>query len=304
MKPLLRYREDGTFTIVQFTDVHWKNGDDIDARSRLIMSDVVRTEQPDLIVYTGDTIFSTDCSDPAASFRQAVSVPEEAGIPWAAVFGNHDAEQGVTREELMASLSGTEFGLSEAGPEVISGVGNYVLSVQGAGDNSAFRLYFLDSGDYAPDAVGGYGWVKPDQIAWYTADSKAAAQEAGAIVPALAFFHIPLPEYDQLWNEGEACGIKKEQVCCAKVNSGLFSAMLDRGDVVAAFAGHDHLNDYGGSWHGIGLYYGRATGCNTYGFEHRGARVIRLREGSRQPETWIRLETGERINYTERKELP
>jgi predicted MPP superfamily phosphohydrolase len=160
MKPLLRFRDDKTFTIIQFTDVHWKNGDEHDAKSLRLMKDIVRAESPDLIVYTGDTIFSTDCSDPIASFQQATAVPEEAGIPWAAVFGNHDTEQGATREALMASLQSAKYSLSEGGPEALSGVGNYVLSVQsaqGSFPSEALKLYFFDSGDYAPEPIGGYG---------------------------------------------------------------------------------------------------------------------------------------------------
>ena len=32
----LYYREDGTFTIVQFTDIHWQNGEADDQLSRLL----------------------------------------------------------------------------------------------------------------------------------------------------------------------------------------------------------------------------------------------------------------------------
>ncbi|MNW61811.1 hypothetical protein D3C74_398990 [compost metagenome] len=61
---------------------------------------------------------------------------------------------------------------------------------------------------------------------------------------------------------------------------------------MAAFAGHDHDNDYIGVLHGITLAYGRVTGHNTYGALQRGARVIQLTEGERRFETWIRQEDG------------
>ncbi|CAM2976897.1 metallophosphoesterase family protein [Paenibacillus sediminis] len=297
-KSPLRFREDGTFTIVQFTDVHWQKGDELDQKSLLLMRNIMHAEKPDLIVYTGDTIYSMGCDDPIAALRQAVSISEELGIPWAVVFGNHDAEAGVTREELMAICTGSKFGLSEPGPKTISGIGNHVITVIGNKDNApAARLYFLDSGDYAPESIGGYGWIQPDQIAWFRNESMSFSHNNGRLVPALAFFHIPLQEYKQLWEQGSTRGTKEEEVCCAQINSGMYAAMLECRDVIAVFAGHDHLNDYGGDWNGIKLYYGRATGYNTYGFEHRGARIIRMRECSEDVETWIRIDTGECIYY-------
>lgn len=70
--------------------------------------------------------------------------------------------------------------------------------------------------------------------------------------------------------------MKNEKVFSARVNSGLFSAMLAQGDVMATFCGHDHINDFWGEMYGIRLHYGRATGFNTYGKEGflRGACVI------------------------------
>ena len=69
-------------------------------------------------------------------------------------------------------------------------------------------------------------------------------------------------------------------------------------DVVGTFVGHDHVNDYFGDLHGIRLCYGRASGYNTYGRDRflRGARVIRLREGERQFQTWLRLSDGSLVS--------
>ena len=40
---------------------------------------------------------------------------------------------------------------------------------------------------------------------------------------------------------------KGEEVVLSKINSGLFTAMLEAGDVMGVFAGHDHDNDYVGA---------------------------------------------------------
>jgi hypothetical protein len=152
----------------------------------------------------------------------------------------------------------------------------------------------LDSGTYNRNKkVEGYGFIKRDQIKWYVNSSKAIKKHCGD-VPALAFFHIPLPEYNDVWNLKTCYGEKNEQVCCPKQNSGMFSAMLEMGDVKGIFVGHDHVNDYYGDLYGIKLHYGRATGYNTYGHEDyaHGARIIRLRENQSEFESWLRLEDG------------
>lgn len=113
-------------------------------------------------------------------------------------------------------------------------------------------------------------------------------------MPALAFFHIPLPEYRVAWETEGVIGVKQEEVADSPVNSGLFAAMKEMGDVMATFVGHDHINDYIAAVDGIYLAYGRGTGYGTYGKEGfpRGARIIELIEGERQFRTWLRLEGG------------
>ena len=103
MRKTLRFREDGTFTIVQFTDTEFCEPDDEELQMKDMMRRIIEAEQPDLVVYTGDVIASNKSPNPAAAFRDAVSVPEQMGIPWAAVFGNHDSEApDMTREQLHA----------------------------------------------------------------------------------------------------------------------------------------------------------------------------------------------------------
>jgi hypothetical protein len=185
--------------------------------------------------------------------------------------------------------------LSERGPHGITGIGNYVLRVRGSRSaRPAAFLYFLDSGAYSAGGVGHYAWIAHDQVAWYRRTSARLRAETGRKVPSLAFFHIPLPEWDLLWQTQTCRGHRHEPVCGPAVNSGFFTALLEAGDVMGAFCGHDHVNDYEGELFGLRLGYGRATGFGEYGREGfpRGARVIRLREGERRFRTWVRLEGG------------
>ncbi|TLS51604.1 metallophosphoesterase [Paenibacillus antri] len=300
----LTLRPDGSFTIVQFTDVHWKNGDEKDFRSEALMRNVLAAEAPDLVVYTGDLIQAAHCLDPLAAIRSAVRAAEESRIPWAAVFGNHDPEGTATRLELLGALQEGSYCRMERGPEDIHGVGNYVLDVVDPSDGAeAASLYFFDSGMNAPHSVGGYDWVRSDQVEWFRAQALARRARRADASPSLAFLHIPFPEYNDVWNHRVCYGSKYEAVCCPRVNSGLFSAFVEDGTVRGVFAGHDHVNDYWGELHGVGLYYGRATGYNTYGREGfpRGARVIQLRriEGELRLGSWLRLDDGTRVDVQE-----
>jgi hypothetical protein len=75
--------------------------------------------------------------------------------------------------------------------------------------------------------------------------------------------------------------------------------MLEAGDVMGVFVGHDHVNDYAVDWRGILLAYGRYTGGDTV-YNNipngNGARVIELTEGARDFKTWIRIGGGKVLN--------
>ncbi|CAM4104830.1 metallophosphoesterase family protein [Paenibacillus alkaliterrae] len=296
MKQTLTFRPDHTFTIVQFTDVHFIEGNEKDLRTRDLIVRVMEMEKPDLIVFTGDVVEANRCPDPIAAFREIAAAVEQSGIPWAVVYGNHDTEEKITRQELMQAVTECKNVLAESGPANIGGAGNYVLKVADANGRTAAALYFLDSGSVSTlPHVNGYGWIERGQINWYMQQSRELTeQNGGNPLPALAFFHIPLPEYDEVWQREVCCGNKLEDVCCPKINTGFFSAMVEMGDVIGTFAGHDHVNDYCGTLHGIKLCYGRATGYNTYGRDEfpRGARVIRMHAGEREFESWLRLDDG------------
>lgn len=277
--PSLSFRPDNAFRIIQFTDLHWQNGEPVDVRTSALMEMALDAERPDLAVLTGDVIDGMRCKDPAWSWRQAVAPMVARGVPWAGVFGNHDDEGTLSRHELLRVDRSHDLSVTSDSTG-ISGVANYRLMV------GRTALWFFDSHSYAPERLGGYDWIKRDQIAWYLSHD--------ASDNALAFLHIPLPEYDDVWDQHPCRGLKFETVAAPRINTGVFAAFVERGDVSGVFAGHDHINDFDGELHGIRLCYGRATGYNTYGKDGfaRGARIIELKEGERGFRSWLRLEDG------------
>lgn len=297
----LRSRPDGSFTLVQFTDTHFEDGCVADQRTQALMERVLDLERPDLVVLTGDVIGGSGAKDPPFAWWMAAEPMVARGLPWAAIFGNHDEECGLPRRKLLAIQQAIPGCLTIPGPARVSGVGNYLVRIaprKGAG--TRFVLCFVDTNSYAETDIGGHGWVREDQIRWFRQTlGRLSTPCAPDPPPALVFIHIPLPEYDEVWRLGLCQGEKREPVCCPRINTGLFATLHLAGNVRGVFAGHDHLNDYEGRLHGIRLCYGRATGYNTYGEEdfRHGARIIRLQEGEPDFTTWIRLDDGTRVDY-------
>lgn len=300
MKGSLRFRTDGSFTIVQFTDLHFENGGEEDRYTATLMAQVLEAEQPDLVILTGDVIGGQGAGDPQAAWQMATAPLVDRGLPWCAIFGNHDDECGATRAELLAMQEQIPGCLTRPGPAGVSGLGNFCLRLRAqGGQRTAAVLCCLDTNTYAETPIGGHGWVREDQVRWFSRSMRhLAAAPATAATPVLVFLHIPLPEYVEVWKTGLCLGEKNEAVCCPNINTGLFAAMHLAGNVRGVFAGHDHVNDYEGLLYGVRLCYGRATGYNTYGKDDfkRGARVIRLHEDQPEFTSWLRLDDGSRID--------
>jgi 3',5'-cyclic AMP phosphodiesterase CpdA len=296
-KGILHFNSAGEFKILQFTDTHLQHSVS-DSVFKLIKK-IVEIEKPDLVVFTGDVTFQDSVYDLPVGLEKIFAGKE---IHWVVAFGNHDDEAGPSRKKLSALYQSLPFNLNATTPG-IKGETNFILPVTGNKGTNQALLYFFDSNAYNPlkdKANGAYGWIEFSQIRWYRNQSASYTKKnKGVPVPSLAFFHIPLPEYNLVWEEDSiACiGTKQEEVSCPPVNSGLYASMIECGDIMGVFVGHDHNNDYIGSLNGIALGYGRFSGANnTYGRLMPGARVIVLKEGKREFETWIR-EKGGNILY-------
>jgi len=301
-KPVLKFPENGKFKIVQFTDVHLKIENKGKCDSAIeAMKMVLKAEKPDFVILTGD-IVTCENVNVKEGWRTVTKPMIDAGIPWAVVFGNHDHERGFTNKELMDYIETLPLNLSSQGPKNIHGAGNYVLPVKGSKSNKiAALLYCFDSNAYPDEKdnkeLGGYDWIKFDQIAWYRSESKKFTEKNdNKPYPALAFFHIPLPEYNVIRSKKTTVGDIGEDVCCPNINSGLFNAFYESKDVMGVFCGHDHSNNYIGTFNKIALAYGCKTGYDAYGKFPKGGRIIVLYEGERKFDTWI-YDTKETKKY-------
>lgn len=139
----------------------------------------------------------------------------------------------------MALIETLPYSLSEAGPENIEGVGNYVVEVlaRGSSAHSALTLYLLDTHSYSPDErhYMGYDWLKKNQIDWFrktAEDRKAAHAKYARHHMDLAFIHIPLPEYGI--TDNYYVGNWTESVTAPSFNSGFRDALVEQGIVLVS----------------------------------------------------------------------
>lgn len=299
---VLKFNSEGKFTILQFADCQ----DDILPRQAMIkmMEKALDTSKPDLVVFTGDNIAGGSCKgiiQTSLAINAVLAPVVNRGIPFAVVFGNHDSESGVSKEDQLKIYQSYKGCLAYDAVPSLYGCANYNLPIlSNDGSKDAFNLWFFDSNEY--DKVnGGYDWVHDDQVQWYKDTSLALEQANGGPVYSLAFQHICAPETYELLREVPAGaenstvyngtnralvlnelakGHLGEWPCPSNHASGEFQAFVDRKDVLGLVSGHDHKNDFVGTYEGVDIIQTPGIGFQTYhDREVMGCRVFTLDEG-------------------------
>ncbi len=288
---VLRFNAQGEFKIVQFTDLHYRLNDPRSDVALRCVSDVLAKEKPQLAIFTGDNIYSKPGD---MAMKKLVAHIEAQGVPFVMLFGNHDEEQGFSNAKLYDIIHNAKHNVMPGRGDSQSP--DYTLQIKDVkGQCTEAVIYCMDSHNHAKTQLAGetgYAFITPEQVEWYREASDGFTKaNGGKPLPSLAFFHIPLPEYNLATSDPSVImrGTRMEEPCAPKLNTGLFANMRIKGDVMGVFCGHDHDNDYTVMYHDILLGYGRFSGGNTeYNHLANGARVIVLKERKREFDTWIR----------------
>lgn len=296
-KVKLTFDKSGDFKIIQFTDTHINSISGTNLEVFDFIRKLIEAEKPDLAIMTGDIITQ---DNPQETYRKLAEIYSHYKLPWAVVFGNHESEHNLQRRKLAEFLHKLPFCMNDDKLDT-EGESDFVLKIASENGKTGAALYCMDSKTYSTlkPQVEGYGWFTISQVNWYVKSSRELTrQNGGNPLPALAFFHIPLPEYTQAWNNKsiQMYGVKNEDECSPEINTGMFSSMLTCGDVMGTFVGHDHINDYIALHHGIALAYGRVT-KRMKGADDplAGSRVIVLHKDNRRFDTWIRQIDGKKV---------
>lgn len=301
----LRMDESGRFRILMLSDMHY--APDRDARTLRLIEELLDETKPQFVMLGGDNTTGKSTMEEFELLLNDIASPiERRGLPWAHVFGNHDISPDLSKPDQMRVYERYPHCVSKAGPKDIPGTGNYFLPILDAGGQPVFGLWALDSHQdfetpsekrdlgFEPywelllpkrlHAGSDWEFIRFEQIMWYWNSSVEIEQSLGRKLPSIMFFHIPLYEFNAPLMNAERCGLigeYNEAVSCSELNSGMFAAALQRGDVKGIFCGHDHINTFDATYCGIRLGYDGSAGCHAYGvraFDPKGDRE-RLRGG-------------------------
>lgn len=306
----LRFNPDGTFKIMQINDT--QDTDNMNKRTFAFIKKAIEKEQPDLVVIVGDMLSDVFLFATKGRIEKALNclgdIMTETKTPFAVTFGNHDhdLEDVMSTTEMMEILLKNEYCVS--GTDGCD-AGTYNLPVLKSGnDEYAMNIYMMDTNNKNKDE-GSYQGVYSYQVDWYKQKSdELKSANSGKTVPSILFQHIPPKEVYQLlqkvdrkqadsavystkdnsWyklNEEKildsATGLY-EAPCSENLDivTGQYEAWLEKGDILGAFFGHDHVNNFVGKTDdGIVLGYNGGTGFNTYGSGNkRSVRIYEFKE--------------------------
>ena len=287
----LKFKEG--FKILQMSDVHLGNKDDLDKHFNF-MKKTINDANADLIIVTGDVFTFADKSTAKKTF----DFFDSFGTPWTMTWGNHDEQAYFSIDWLTNQLNkyGKNCIFKDLQDDDVYGNANFVINLTEDGTEATAvkqQLIIMDSNRYSYAKFKGYDAIHKDQIEWYERivnDTKTA--NGNVTVPSLAFFHIPLPEFETAYNlckDGDTADAKRiftddsnkwvsnEAVACPKDNTGMFDKMLELGSTKGIFVGHDHVNTYCTSYKGIALCYGiKATTRVYYENDLMGGQVVSM----------------------------
>lgn len=302
----IRFNSDGKLKILHIADPHLANDKHFDS-SIWVIAEACDVEKPDLVVLTGDNTKPYD--DPEETkkiINSLMNIFESRNIPVAVTFGNHDSEAGpMTRADIMKYYKTFSCVISADDSTDFKNCATFNVPVLASdSDKVKFNIWVFDSGDYDEDEPRHYDRVRTEQIDWYKKTSaKLKEENGGKAVNSVVFQHIIVPEiYDVLkkvdskkpfaiphiYNEDEYYmfdaeqtnyGMLNEKPCPGYYNDGQFDALLENGDVLAMFTGHDHTNAFGVRNQSIDIYTSPMTRYKGLAYTTQyGYRVVEIDE--------------------------
>lgn len=293
----LKFNKDGKFRILLFGDLHEHPDYETNPRFKdmhKLMNAALDEFRPDLCVLLGDNCSTRIFKDNPEEFKKMLSAVIEPitkrQIPVAAIFGNHEHDNGCD-DEIVKAYAETGVIMRNDAPAEITGNTNFKeLIYSSDGEKPVFCLWFIDSNNCFEDgAVSHYDYVHPDQIEWFEKEcAQLKEMNGGKPMPSFVFQHIPVPEEYELlrkarfWElpvavrgyNSRKCTFyvgKKgtrdyvgEGPCAPDINSGQFESWKKTGGILGAFFGHDHLNDFSGYHDGIFMAQHKTAGFRAY----------------------------------------
>ncbi|TFK47515.1 Metallo-dependent phosphatase [Heliocybe sulcata] len=329
-KPRIVFRENGTFKITVFSDLHFGEnpwdawGPQQDVNSIALMKLVLADEAPDYVVLNGDLITGENTfRENSTSLIDEIVAPLNAvQIPFSSTHGNHDNEPNIThydeiiREQEVAPLSYTR--LAPPGVGGYGGPGNYWVYEKVTDGAPILVLWFFDSrGGFSPGAnsTAMPDWVDSTVATWIQTETAAMNTAWGPAENrgALAFVHIPPHVIQPLQADlnstrdpglnADILGQGSTQATTDPANAGKdddFWQTLNSEvqNLHAVISGHDHGNEWciREPTKNVIFCFDKHSGYGGYsstGWDHGVRNIVFSSPSPTQGlDTWIRLENG------------
>lgn len=287
------------FKVMQLTDIHiggTKRTEKEDLKAFQAMYKLVKYAKPDLIVITGDLVYSklakTHSPDNMNSFIMVCNFFEKIGIPWTFTFGNHDAEGfAMANPEDIINMTQTYVKCLYQYSDPLEGRTNLFINIRNKENKILQSLILMDSGEYV--AGQGYDSISDAQIQWYENRIRELSKEQGETISSMLFFHIPLYEWNMLYEKYLAhspdvtyyYGRIGEEICSSEKKNTLLEKVFELNSTKAIFVGHDHFNDLSLEYKGVRFTYGKSIDYLAYCGDgkseyQRGATLITIKNDS------------------------
>ncbi len=250
---------------------------------------VIGDTQPDLILLTGDLIYG-DFDDNGSAFLELINFMDSFQIPWAPVYGNHEAESKKGVDWQSIQLEKSKYALFKQDTfykgDIITGNSNYTVGV--VQNDKLLRVFFMMDSNGNRDmstqsnnghtaSTNGFKYDErgdgrfPDQVEWFEDRAQAIKSKYPKVKLSFAF-HIQLSIFEKAFEKYNFDGFNP--VDLDKVGRDGDFGFLGRPikdvwdkdhrvwnslkalGVDSIFVGHEHSNSASITYQGVRLQYG------------------------------------------------
>lgn len=251
--------------ILLIADVHNRPNTKAKDKSRTLkgLEGAIKKANADLTVFLGDIVHGPDFKEIDEDYepylREVLDLTGDN--PFAFVFGNHDDECDVSKDDILKIISSYSNSLTNGR--------NYIIDMMGE------KLLFIDSGSYYDGEESYYDTIKPEIISWAKNEIKGAQ--------AILFQHIIVPDifdvmvqkkhFVPFWAHGDGKWVRfkkdvvysgklGERPCPPNINTGQLEGLSK--NLKCACFGHDHVNDFELDLMGVRVIQCAGAGYNCY----------------------------------------
>ena len=245
--------------------------------------ETVEETKPDLILLTGDLVYGK-YDDAGTSLTALITFMESLGVPWAPVYGNHDAESAKGADWQCDQLEAAEHCLFLQ--RTLTGNGNYTVGIA-QGERLVRVFFMMDSNGGGPSAASlanghtkksvGFG---QDQIEWYT-ETAYALYNASPTTRLSFAFHIQTAAFAEAYakygftntetennplyvdflderQNGDFGYLRADLKSQWDADGSVMQGILDLG-ADSFFVGHEHCNNASVVYDGVRYQFGQKS---------------------------------------------